>query len=118
MQYRPDAAELLSDIAALLDEVVTELAGPLQHRARVAANLARIVEREIRLGPPADEAERRRLALLLGEPERPLNLLRATLAERLGSGGLDDKAVYDALLATIRDDLSITKPGYDDWVGQ
>lgn len=122
MQYRPTAAELLADIAALLEgEVLTSVSGPLQHRVRVAANLARIVERELVLGPASAAAEERRLAAVLGR-HGTLEELRAELSARLLdpaplSAG-DDRAIFDTLLATARDDLAIAKPGHDEWEGE
>ena len=118
MQYRPTVSELLSDVAALLeDEVLDAVDGPLQHRVRVAANLVRMVEREVRLGPAADAAERERLALVLGDFDSDLKTLRTRLADRLAepeSLGLPwERAIYDALRATVRADLAISKPGYD-----
>ena len=67
MQYRPTAGELLATIADLLDqELLPALPPDLQHKARVAANLARILEREQRLGPEGESRERALLSGLLG----------------------------------------------------
>lgn len=122
MQFRPDANELLGDIAALLeDKVIDAVSGPLQHQVRVAANLARIVEREVRLGGPANEAEQARLAAFVGA-DGDLVAMRARLCDKLladapiGDGEL--RSIYDALQATLRDDLAISKPGYDAWTGE
>ena len=42
MQYRPTAAELLRDISSLLsDEVLEQVSVEVQHKVRVAANIAR-----------------------------------------------------------------------------
>ena len=47
MQHSPTAAELLATVVEVLsDEVVPILDGPVQHHARVAANIVAIVERE------------------------------------------------------------------------
>jgi hypothetical protein len=120
MQYRPTAVELLTDVAALLEsEVLEAVSGPLQHRVRVAANLVRIVEREIRLGPAAAQDERHRLSLLLNDYEADLPTLRTALAARLADpeplGSPFERAMYDSLLATARDDIAIAKPGYAAW---
>jgi hypothetical protein len=119
VQYRPTAAELLGEIADLLEHEVLEVVqGPLQHRVRVAGNLARIVEREVRLGPAADAAEAARLHAVLGR-DGDLVELRQALAERLADpaplGRDEDIAVHGALVATTRADLAIAKPGHDDW---
>lgn len=121
MQFRPDANELLADIAALLeDKVIDAVSGPLQHQVRVAANLARIVEREVRLGAPAAAAERTRLAAFVAD-DGDLVAMRKRLCDRLlGDGAIGDdelRSIYDALQATLRDDLAISKPGYDAWTG-
>ena len=118
MQYRPTVSELLDVVATLLeDEVLDAVGGPLQHRVRVAANLVRIVEREVRLGPGADADERHRLALALNDFDADLLTLRARLAARLAEpeslGKPAERAIYDGLLATARADLTISKPGYD-----
>jgi hypothetical protein len=123
VQYRPDATELLADVAALLDdEVLGAVSGPLQHRVRVAANLVRIVEREVRVGAANDAAERARLVELLGPGDGDLVELRRWLAARLDdptplAAGLS-AAIHAALLATLRADLAISKPGYDAWDGE
>ena len=123
MQYRPDATELLADVAALLDdEVLGAVSGPLQHRVRVAANLVRIVEREVRLGGANDAAERARLVELLGPSDSDLIELRRQLAVRLDDPTPFDAsmaaAIHAALLATVRADVAISKPGYDAWDGE
>lgn len=117
MQYRPDAAELLDAVATLLEREVLGAVPPhLQHQVRVAGNLCRILERESRLAPSNDEAERERWAALLGH-DGPLPQLRAELAARLDEPApLDpttDRAIRAALLETLRADLAIAKPGYD-----
>jgi hypothetical protein len=124
MQYRPTAAELLADIAALLDdEVLDALSGPVQHKVRVAANLARILEREFLLADVHAAHERQLIAGLFGLPAHdptPLPDLRARLAETLRQGqipGRTDAEVWDALAAMTRDDLAIAKPGHDSWTG-
>ena len=120
MQQRPTAAELLADISSLLTEVVDIVPDAVRHRVRVAANLSGIVERELRLGPEAAEAERARLASLLDAPETvDLPSLRAQLVDRLNASepltATESEAIYDVLLATVRDDLAISKPGYEQW---
>ena len=121
MQFRPDAHELLADIATLLeDKVIDAVSGPLQHQVRVAANLARIVERETRLGAAAGLAERTRLAPFVTD-DGDLVAMRERLCARLTGdrplGADEGRAVYDALVATVRDDLALSKPGYDAWTG-
>jgi hypothetical protein len=120
MQYRPTAEELLSAIAELLeDELLPALPEALKHKCRVAANLARILEREQQLGPEAAAREHDRLVALLAS-EGELATLSARLAERLRTD--DDPAFQDraweTLVAVTRDDLAIAKPGHDSWEGR
>jgi len=118
MQYRPDAVELLDAVADLLEREVLDAVPPhLQHRVRVSANLCRILQREQQLGSANAAAERARLAAIIGDDHADLHTLRAALTARLGDPAPlspeQDRAIYDALLATVRDDLAIAKPGYD-----
>lgn len=124
MQYRPTAAELLADIAELLEqEVLDAVSGPLQHKVRVAANVARILQQEVALA--AGNAEReltieRRLLDLPDDDPTSLPDLRARLAAALRAGhlpGHTDADVWEALVAITRDDLAICKPGHDSWAG-
>jgi hypothetical protein len=124
MQYRPSAAELLADIAALLDdEVIDAVDGPLQHRVRVAANLAHILARELSLASANAERERATIGVLLDlddDDPTPLSERRARLAEVLRAGplpGHHDAEVWSALVQITRDDLAISKPGHDRWTG-
>jgi hypothetical protein len=121
VQPRPTASELLTVVAQVLDEqIVPALDGPAQHQARVAASLIAIVERELRLGPAADEREREAIGGLLDE-DGDLGELRARLSAALRAGMADDDAVaatvWPVLLAATRDDLAISKPGHDGWEG-
>lgn len=90
------------------------LEGGLQHRVRVAANLCRIVERELRLGPRAVERERQALQQLLGSGNATLPELNDELSQRLRT--TDDDAFLaraaEVLLAVTRDKLAVDKPGY------
>ncbi len=121
MQYRPDATELLNDVAGLLeDRVLGAVSGPLQHQVRVAANLLRIVEREVRLAESATAAEHDRLRSFV-DTSGTLADARARLADRLlGSEAITDEElarIHEAIVATLRADLAIAKPGYDHWTG-
>lgn len=120
MKYRPSDAEVLDAIASLLEEEVMAAVGPeLQHKVRVAANLARILQRQERLEPAAAERERASLAALLGK-DGPLRELRVELNSRLRDrdSDLDEAAAWQVLVATARDDLAAAKPGYDAWEGE
>ena len=120
MKYRPDDAELLDAIAGLLETQVLAAAPPsVQHQVRVAANLARILERQQALEPAARQAERSRLAAILGH-DGELETLRAELDGRIRAddAALDPGRLWDALVATARDDLAMSKPGHDAWEGE
>jgi Domain of unknown function (DUF6285) len=117
VQYRPTTAELLGAIADLLDdEVLPAVPAAVQHKVRVAGNLARILQREAVLGPRALERERHLLEDLLG-PVGELDELRAELASRLRAGEQEsfERDAWQTLLAVARDDLAIVKPGHDSW---
>lgn len=86
MQFVPESADLLAAVAAVLDDVLPAVPAHQRHEVRVAANLTRIVEREIRLGDQPD-------------PDLPE----------------DDAERWAALVAITRRDLAIAKPGYDAW---
>lgn len=118
-QYRPDAATLLAAVAEVLDDVLADVPSHQQHRVRVAAHLARLVEREARLGPAAVVAERAALADLLAVDAAGGGATADALARRLRDG--DDEAFERAawhVLADITErDLAIAKPGHTDWTG-
>jgi hypothetical protein len=140
VQPRPTAAELLAAVADVLErDVVPALAGPVQHRARVAASLVAIVERELRLGPAGDAGELGTIEAVLGHAvpgdgphdrhdEGPdagrarLAAARAELAAAIRSGSADDPAasgaLWELLMASVRADLAICKPGHDAWEGE
>lgn len=118
MKYRPDDAELLAAIAELLeDQVLAAVPPALQHQVRVAANLARIMERGQALEPAAAERARQALAGLVGG-DGDLAALTGRLDARIAAGDFDRPAVWDALVAICRDDLAVAKPGYDSWEGE
>lgn len=122
MQDRPTAAELLREIADLLEgQLLAATSGPLQHQVRVAGNLARIVQRELELGREANFRERALLAELLGADGSTAEL-NAELAARLRAN--DDpelaRAAWPVLLSATLDKLAIDKPGHDayDFAGE
>ncbi|HEY8524946.1 MAG TPA: DUF6285 domain-containing protein [Acidimicrobiales bacterium] len=127
MQYEPSAEELLASVAELLeDELLPALPDALKHKCRVAASLARILEREQRLGPEAAARERERLRALVGDGDAggaghgdDAVALSRRLAARIREDddpGFRQRA-WDALVAIARDDLAIAKPGHDTWEG-
>lgn len=131
MQDRPTAAELLSAIADLLETtLLPALPEPLQHRARVAGNLARILERESQLGNRLLLEERDLLLGLLFTPQglSSQDLLPGPLAEQVADlnqqlvDELDrqpsparEAEIWQALLTVAKGKLAIAKPGYDSY---
>jgi len=123
MHQPPSAADLLRTVAQTLsDDVVPATTGPAQHQARVAANIASIVARELELGPDVRAREDQLLREIGGAAVNNADELSAAVAELLRSGAADTESEHDrvrALLTEIvRGDLSIAKPGYDDWDGE
>jgi hypothetical protein len=127
MQDRPTAAELLATITDYLDgEVLPNVEGTLRYHTLVAANLARILQREAVAYPAAVAAEREALAGLLGreEPEQSddpvgeLAALNAELAHLLRHGEGDvafERRCWEVLLPATAAKLAINKPGYDSY---
>ena len=114
-QDRPTASELLSAIADFLREDATPALDKTEPRLgfqmRVAVNSLAILEREARLGPDADAAERARLTKLLGH-DGTLEELNRELARQLRAGERDegDAALMAHLEATIADKIAIANP--------
>jgi len=131
MQHPPTASQLLTTVAEVLnDEIVPALSGPAQHKARVAANLVSIIEREIRLGPAAQVTEHRLLGEILDltaqdhsrdpnaeDPDTRRSLVAQSLRAGSASSAEVHAQVWERLLQIVRADLAIAKPGYDSWDG-
>ncbi|BBX04004.1 hypothetical protein BST36_01935 [Mycolicibacterium moriokaense] len=113
---RPTAAELVAAVADFLDNDVRRATGPdaqpadagaVNFHARVAANVLRIVERELLDGPATDVS-----AALEG-----LGYADETaLAMAIRAGDLDNRAddVLAALRTIVRRRLDVAHPGYAD----
>ncbi|MDA2893928.1 DUF6285 domain-containing protein [Mycolicibacterium sp. BiH015] len=103
---RPTAAELIAAVADFLDTDVRAVGGQVGFHARVAANVLRIVERE--LLDNTGEAVREALAGLGFADEE-------SLAQAIRAGQLGDRAddVVKTLQTLVRHRLSVDHPGYD-----
>lgn len=112
LHYKPTAAELVAAVAEFLETDVREVTGPdgrladagaLNFHARVAANVLRMVEREL-LDDTSDEP----LAALadLGFTEE------VQLAAAIRAGDCGDEVV-PALQALVRHRLRVAHPGYE-----
>lgn len=102
---RPTAAELIAAVADFLDNDVRSAGGQVGFHARVAANVLRIVEREI-LDGIVDSV--REALDGLGYPDE------TALARGIRDGDLDHRGdeVMQCLRALVRHRLSIDHPGY------
>ena len=123
MHQPPSAAELLRTVADTLNtDVVPATAGPAQHQARVAANIASIVARELEFGPEVRSREMDLLREIAGHSIHDSDDLSAAVATALRNGAADSEQeharVRSLLVEIARGDLSIAKPGYDDWDGE
>jgi hypothetical protein len=104
---RPTAAELVAAVADFLDnDVRAATEGQVNFHARVAANVLRIVERELSDDSAADVTGR--LAGLGFADE-------AQLAAAIRAGVMDDRVgdVLPTLRALVRRRLAVAHPGYD-----
>lgn len=129
MHDRPTADELLRAVELLLDEqLVPTLDGARKYNARVAANVIRIVRRELQHEEGQLDAEWRGLDLVLGPEQRPpaltsmrqqLQTRNEELSERIRSGDADSGRFRDLVLAHLRDvvhaKLEVSNPG---WVAE
>ncbi len=129
MQDRPTSDELLAAVERFLDEeIVPNIEGSRRFHARVAANVMRIVRRELANEEEHLTREWAGLDALLGPAERPharaacLEALAARceeLCERIRQGEADSGPFRDDVLAhvrqTVRDKLLVTNPA---WLGE
>jgi hypothetical protein len=105
---RPTAAELVAAVADFLDnDVRTATEGQVNFHARVAANVLRIVEREL-TDDSAEEVTGRLAGLGFADETQ--------LAAAIRAGTLDDRAgdVLPTLRALVRQRLAVAHPGYDE----
>jgi hypothetical protein len=114
MQDRPTAAELLEAIREFLaQDVMPAVEGRVQFHTRVTINALGMLERELRLGPDLDAAERVRLAALLGHDDDVASLT-AELATGIRDGSLDGSRdeVMAAVRESVRAKLLVANPDY------
>jgi Lon protease-like protein len=104
---RPTAAELVAAVADFLDnDVRSATEGQVSFHARVAANVLRIVERELTDDSAADVTGK---ITELGFADE------AQLAAAIRAGALDERAdeVLSTLRTLVRHRLAVAHPGYD-----
>ncbi|MBI1885974.1 MAG: hypothetical protein HYS09_06640 [Chloroflexi bacterium] len=129
MQDRPTYSELLKAVERFLDEeVVPNAEGTRKFHARVAANVLRIVTRELEGEDEQLSAECERLDDLLGASERPasrtalreaIRMRTEELCRRIREGEADAgpyrERVVDHLRTTVREKLRVSDPA---WLGR
>ena len=129
MQDRPNYDELLAAVERFLDdEIVAKSEGSRRFHGRVAANVLRIVRRELAHDEEQLAREWAGLDELLGsatQPDRREDVRSSmaerneALAERIRNGDADGGEFRQAVLAhvrrTVRDKLLVTNPG---WLGE
>jgi len=129
MQDRPSYDELLGAVERFLEqEIMPNVEGSRRFHARVAANVLRIVRRELEREEEHLAAEWSGLGALLGPAERPagrpalreaIRRRTAELCERIQRGDADEGGFREAVLGhvrrSVRDKLLVTNPG---WLGE
>ena len=113
---KPDATILLQAAVRYLEqELMPTLAGYHRFQTRVTLNVINIVRRELELRGQQAQAERARLAALLGH-DGDAESLSVELAERIRSGAiaLDDPALCAHIRASLADALKINNPKWMD----
>jgi hypothetical protein len=110
-ESRPSAADLLAGVIDYLErELLPTLEGRHRFHVRVAANALAVVKREIELGPGLSEAERNRLAAMLGQ-DGTLDALNRELARRIRDGEIADEGkLVEHLRRSVADALAINNP--------
>jgi hypothetical protein len=114
---KPEATVLLDAAIDYLErELLPTLAGYHRFQCRVTANVLAQVRREIVLAPGQADAERTRLASLLGHPGERDELSRELAARiRAGDFALDDPALLEHLRRSLLEALRINNP---KWIGE
>jgi len=125
MQDHPNIKELIQGIYAFLEtDLVPELQEPLRFHTRVAANLLRIIERELELEQGYLSQEAERLRELLARAPSPalspdalraeISTLNEELATRIRDGEADNDPwrteVMEHIKRTLIEKLKIANP--------
>jgi hypothetical protein len=114
MMDQPSMHELVAAVRDFLEQrAMPELKGHTAFHARVAANALGIVARELEQGAASGEAERGRLAKLLGHDGALIDLNRELCtAIRGGRIDLDTPGLAEHMTLTTRDKVGIDQPNY------
>ncbi|MSO36701.1 MAG: hypothetical protein EXQ69_00445 [Acidimicrobiia bacterium] len=111
---RPSAAELVIAVREYLEQdVMPSTEGRVAFHARVAANVLRMVERELTLAATQTAQESERLVQLLGH-EGTIRELTIELAKAIRAGDWDTRQadVHKCVRATVRAKLEVANPEY------
>jgi hypothetical protein len=114
MMDQPSILELVTAVRDFLEQrAMPELKGHTAFHARVAANALGIVARELDQGGASGDAERQRLARLLGHSGSLLELNR-DLCRRIRDGviDLDTPGLAEHMTITTREKVAIDQPNY------
>ena len=117
MYDQPSIAELVGAVRDFIEQhAMSKLEGHTAFHARVAVNALGIVQRQLELGPTAEEAERERLAGLLGM-DGDLEALNRELCRRIRAGetGIEDEALTKHLWRTTLDKVAVDQPKYESY---
>lgn len=112
---QPSAADLVEATHEFLfDKVAPELKGFNAFQMRVALNVLKIVERELRLGPDAETRERAGLKALIGSDEGDVGELNKKLCAAIRSGEItaETDGLMDHLWQSTLDKVAIDQPKY------
>lgn len=109
---RPTAAELLEIMAETLKNAVVPATDPaVRHQARVAANLAAILKRELE-NETTDAVTMRRLELVLNLGPATMGIDSVCHALRTCHDDVAAEAL-PLVMELVRNKLAVSKPGYD-----
>lgn len=113
---KPDAPALLDAALDYLErELLPTLSGYHRFQLRVTVNVLAQVRRELALAPAQADAERARLAALLGHAgDRDALNRELAAAIRAGAIALDDPALLDHLRRSLIEALRINNPRWLD----
>ncbi len=117
---RPSLSDLLDGVMSYLQEdLLPNQESRHKYLLRVALNVLGIVQREITLGPELDDAERHRLAALLGHAGR-LDALQRELTDLISAGGfpLDDATLLNHLKQATAESLAVNNPKWTKDIGK
>ena len=110
-QDRPALDDILSTVRQFLDTSSAAPDGASRYQMQLASYLLAIGEREARLAPTLDAAERARLATFLGT-DGTLADLNRQLAADIRAGRLDDRwtDTLALVLSQVVDKMTIVRP--------